>query len=94
LEHVVNQALHRRGANQPKVRLDCNGYRSTRILELQLLARKAAERVRTTGTPLSLQPMPSAERRIIHLALAEEADVRTESSGAGLRRHVVILPGQ
>ncbi|RPI21378.1 MAG: hypothetical protein EHM61_24900 [Acidobacteria bacterium] len=94
MEHVVNQALHHQGRSDSKVTLDCNGYRSTRVLELQLLARKAAEKVRTTGVPLSLQPMPSVERRVIHLTLAEEAGIRTESSGLGLNRHVVIIPGQ
>lgn len=94
LEHLVNQVVHHRGGDYLKITLDCNGYRSTRVLELQLMARKAAERVRTTGVSFSLQPMPAAERRVIHLTLAEEAGIRTESSGLGLNRHVVILPGQ
>jgi len=93
LEHVVNQVVHHRGESHLKVTLDCNGYRSTRVLELQLMARKAAEKVRTTGVSFSLQPMPAVERRVIHLTLAEEAGIRTESSGLGLNRHVVIFPG-
>jgi len=93
LEHLVNQVVHHRGGSHVKVTLDCNGYRSERVLELQLIARKAAEKVRTTGVSFSLQPMPAAERRVIHLTLAEEAGIRTESSGLGLNRHVVIFPG-
>jgi len=93
LEHVVNQLVHHRGGGHVKITLDCNGYRSTRMLELQLMARKAAEKVRTTGVSFSLQPMPAVERRVIHLTLAEEAGIRTESSGLGLNRHVVIFPG-
>ncbi len=93
LEHLVNQVVHHRGGGYLKITLDCNGYRSTRVLELQLMARKAADKVRTTGVSFSLQPMPAAERRVIHLTLAEEAGIRTESSGMGLNRHVVIFPG-
>ena len=93
LEHIVNQVLYRRGQGDAKVVLDCNDYRNTRLLELQLLARKAAEKVKTSGASFSFQPMPAVERRIIHLTLAEEQGVRTESSGLGTNRHVVILPG-
>ncbi len=93
LEHIVNQVVHHRGGGHLKLTLDCNGYRSERVLELQLLARKAAEKVRTTGVSLPLQPMPAVERRVIHLTLAEETGIRTESSGMGLNRHVVIIPG-
>ena len=93
LEHIVNQVAHHGGGSYLKLTLDCNGYRSTRVLELQLMARKAAEKVRTTGVSFSLQPMPAVERRVIHLTLAEEAGIRTESSGLGLNRHVVIFPG-
>ncbi|MFB3904336.1 MAG: protein jag [Acidobacteriota bacterium] len=94
LEHLVNQVIHHASGGQLKITLDCNGYRSTRVLELQLMARKAAEKVRTTGVSFSLQPMPAVERRVIHLTLAEEAGIRTESSGLGLNRHVVIFPGR
>lgn len=93
LEHIVNQVVHHRGSGHLKVTLDCNGYRSERVLELQLIARKAAEKVRTTGVSFSLQPMPAVERRVIHLTLAEETGIRTESSGMGLNRHVIIFPG-
>jgi len=94
LEHLVNQVVHHQSGGYSKITLDCNGYRSTRVLELELMARKAAEKVRTTGVSFSLQPMPAAERRVIHLTLAEEAGIRTESAGMGLNRHVVIFPGQ
>jgi spoIIIJ-associated protein len=94
LEHVLNQVTYRRGYCESKALLDCNDYRNTRTLELQLLARKAAEKVKVSGAAISLQPMPAVERRIIHLALAEDQEVRTESSGLGTDRHVMILPGQ
>jgi spoIIIJ-associated protein len=92
IEHIVNQVMYRRGQGESRVMIDCNDYRQTRVLELQLMARKAAERVKTTHAPFSLQPMPAFERRVIHVTLAEERGIRTESSGLGTNRHVVILP--
>ena len=92
IEHIVNQVMYRLGQGESRVMIDCNDYRQTRVLELQLMARKAAERVKTTHAPFSLQPMPAFERRVIHVTLAEEIGVRTESSGLGTNRHVIILP--
>ena len=60
--------------------------------QLQLLAKKAADKARLSGTKVSLQPMPASERRIIHLAVAEEAGVETQSEGRGRFRRVLISP--
>ena len=58
-----------------------------------MAARTAAEQVRRTGEPYRFGPMSSRERRIVHLALREEKDLRTESDGEGGRRSVVVYPG-
>jgi spoIIIJ-associated protein len=92
LNHLVNQVFFRKAGGRISFVVDCDDYRGTRVMELQLLARKAAERVRYTTQPYRLQAMPAGERRIIHLALAEEPGVRTESEGSGLYRRVVISP--
>ncbi len=72
--------------------VECNDYRATREAELEELARDAAERVKVSGDLLPMDPMPASERRVVHLALAQEPGVRTESEGAGIQRRVVILP--
>ncbi|HEV8130456.1 MAG TPA: R3H domain-containing nucleic acid-binding protein [Acidobacteriota bacterium] len=77
-----------------RVVLDCNDFRAMRSYELELLAKKAAEKVKTSHRPFPLQPMPANERRIIHLALAEDPQVKTESQGFGDNRRVVILPSE
>ena len=59
---------------------------------VQALAWSIAEQVKAGGEPFTLEPMSAYERRIIHLALAEHADVTTESIGEGEGRQVVILP--
>lgn len=92
INHLLNQIFFRRLPDRCSFVVDCNDYRSRRELELQLLARKAAENVRTARTPLPLQPMPASERRVIHMALADEPGITTMSEGAGENRMVVILP--
>jgi spoIIIJ-associated protein len=57
-----------------------------------MAASVAAEKVRQTGTPFHFAPMSSRERRMVHLALRDEADLRTESDGEGRDRCVVLYP--
>jgi spoIIIJ-associated protein len=52
----------------------------------------AAEKVRQTGAPFHFAPMSSRERRMVHLVLRDEADLRTESDGEGRDRCVVLYP--
>jgi spoIIIJ-associated protein len=54
----------------------------------------AAEKVRQTGTPFHFAPMSSRERRMVHLALRDETDLRTESDGEGRDRCVVLYPAE
>jgi spoIIIJ-associated protein len=75
-----------------RVRFDAGGYRAMRIEELRLSAHVAAERVRETKAPFRFNPMSARERRIVHLALQEEAGVRTSSEGDGEERQVVVHP--
>ncbi len=90
--HLVNQIYFRRLGRGRNVVLDCLNYRADKELELTLMADKAAEQTRITGRKLVLQPMNSAERRIIHLRLAEKDGIRTESEGFGQNRRISILP--
>ncbi|MDA2923287.1 hypothetical protein MYX65_01310 [Acidobacteria bacterium AH-259-L09] len=94
INHLLNRVFYRKSSDGYNFVVDCNEYRGTREMELQLLARKGAERVKLSGIPFRLQAMPASERRVVHLALVEEPGVRTESEGAGLHRRVVILPYQ
>jgi spoIIIJ-associated protein len=59
---------------------------------LKQLALRMAERVATTRKPAALEPMPANERRIVHLALRDHTQVRTESVGLGENRKVTIIP--
>lgn len=85
---MINQRLHR----WKNIVVDVEGYRQRRIEHLSQLALRLAQQVAQSGRPMSLEPMPANERRIIHLTLRESADVFTESIGEGARRKVQILP--
>ena len=92
LELLAIEILHLPSHEHEKINFDCMGRRRARMEELRLAARVAAEKVRRTGVPYRFQPMSSRERRIVHLVLREEQDLRTESDGEGLRRSVVLYP--
>jgi spoIIIJ-associated protein len=75
-----------------KITFDCHDWRGSRAEELKLMAEVAAQRVVETGDSFTLNPMSPRERRIIHLALREQPQVRTVSEGLGTERKVVIHP--
>ncbi len=92
LEHVTMEALRVPSEDHSRLSFDANDYRLLRIEELRLSATAAAEKVKRTGEPFRFNPMNSRERRVIHVALRHETAVRSESSGFGGYRQVVIYP--
>jgi len=92
LELLALEMLRLPSGEHEKVSFDCQGHRAQRIQELRTAANVAAEKVRRTGTPYTFSPMSSRERRIVHLALRDEADLHTESEGEGTRRCLVVYP--
>jgi spoIIIJ-associated protein len=93
LQFIVNILVARRlGEQEAPVILDVEHYKERRVKALQNLALRVAERVTQTGRPISLEPMPPFERRIIHLTLANHPAVKTESVGEGEMRKVTVLP--
>jgi len=72
--------------------VDVEGYRDRREKQLVQMANRMADQVTKSGRRQTLEPMPSAERRIIHIALREHPAVKTESTGEEPYRKVVILP--
>lgn len=90
LEYVVLKSVRLDEELFGRITFDCQEWRWLRAQELQLAARVAAERVVETGDPFALNPMNARERRIVHLALKNQPQVRTLSEGFGPERHVVI----
>jgi len=92
LELLAFEILRLPSGEHEKLAFDCKNQRSLRLQELRMAASVAAEKVRQTGTPFHFAPMSSRERRMVHLALRDEADLRTESDGEGRDRCVVLYP--
>jgi len=92
LQYVVNVMVNRKIGGRVLVNIDAEHYKRRREETLLGLARRMADRVRQTSRSLTLEPMPAAERRIVHLALIEDDQVTTGSVGEGESRKVVIYP--
>ena len=92
LQFIVNAMLARGEEPLGPVVVDVEQYRRRREQELRRLAERTARRAVSTGRGVRLDPMPPADRRVIHLALAESSDVTTQSDGEGADRRVVVSP--
>ena len=92
LELINMEMLRMHSDEHSRVSFDANDYRALRIEELRLSAVAAAEKVKHTGQPFHFNPMNSRERRVIHIALRNETELRSESSGSGPFRGVIVYP--
>jgi len=92
LEHATMEMLRMPSEDHSRLSFDSNDYRLLRIEELRLSAMTAAEKVKRTGVPFKFNPMNSRERRVIHIALRNEHEVRSESLGSGPQRQVIVYP--
>jgi spoIIIJ-associated protein len=90
LQYLVNLTVSRQVKARVGVVVDVEGYRQRRQESLQLLARRLADRVKSNGKTVTLEPMPPGERRIIHLELRDDPEVTTHSVGYGEDRKVAI----
>lgn len=92
LQFIVNLIVRKEFGESVRVVLDVERYRQRREESLRDMATKVAERVTQTGRGITLEPMSAADRRIVHLSLADREDVSTESVGFGEERKVSIFP--
>jgi spoIIIJ-associated protein len=92
VQYLVNASLHRRGLKGVEAVIDAQGYRKRRERTLTEVAVRAAEEVRRSGQPYALEPMTSAERKIVHTKVQELGGLATASEGLEPNRHVVVLP--
>ena len=74
--------------------VDCEDYRAKREETLTQLANRLAEKAVRTGRKINLEPMIPFERRVIHTALVDNTEVKTESEGKEPNRYVVIVPNE
>jgi spoIIIJ-associated protein len=91
IQVLANKALVGRKIEKA-IELDCESFKSSREEDLSRRAREVADRVRNGGREELLPSMSPIERRIVHIALREDADVTTESRGEGFYKRVAIIP--
>lgn len=92
LQYILGLMVNRQLRKWTRVTVDVEGYRERRERMIRDMAYRAADRARRFRQPVVMDPMPPAERRIIHLALQDHPDVTTQSIGEGDNRRVVISP--
>jgi spoIIIJ-associated protein len=94
VQELVRSMVQRRfvGQTHARVRLDVAGYRARRKVALERFAREVAESVRASGVAKALDPMGSADRKVVHDAVNEIEGVSTASEGEDAARRVVIRP--
>ncbi|MDZ7637481.1 MAG: R3H domain-containing nucleic acid-binding protein [Bryobacterales bacterium] len=80
------------GDEHSRIAFDCDNYRYLRMQELRMTATAAGDRVVQTNKAFTFNPMNSRERRMIHLALRNRPEVRSESASSLHGRYVVIYP--
>lgn len=92
LQYITRLIVSRRLQRRANIIVDAGGYKSKRSGRLRQLAERMANQAIQQGRPVSLEPMPPNERRIIHLTLRDNPAVTTESTGEGTSRKVTIIP--
>ena len=93
IQDLARVAAQRRlGDHETRLRIDVAGYRQRRETALASFARDVAAQVRESGAPRSLEPMSSADRKVIHDVLTDEVGVSSRSVGEDPDRRIIIDP--
>jgi spoIIIJ-associated protein len=90
LQHIVATAFRKQLGDDNRIVIDCNGYRKDKDAELRQMARFVAEKARASGIPQEMGPLNPYERRIVHLAIAEDPNATSESIGDAFMKTVII----
>jgi len=94
LQHVVATAFRRQLGDETRVVVDCNGFRREKDAEIKQMARYMAEKARSSGMAQEMGPLNPYERRIVHIAIAEDPTVSSESIGDAFMKTVIISARQ
>lgn len=94
LQFLVNKIVNKTAppGSKTEVIVDTENYRTRKTENLREMALKMSEKAKRTLKPVSFNPMPAGERRIVHLILAEEREVYTKSYGEGPLRRIIVYP--
>jgi spoIIIJ-associated protein len=90
LQYLVNLMLGRKYPGRGGVTIDVEHYKHRNEERIMNMAQRMGDRVRETGNSITLEPMSAAERRLVHVLFADDAELETNSVGEGENRKVVI----
>lgn len=94
LQYLAQVFLHRVAKEKLSVVVNVGNYRQKREEVLTRLAQRTAEKVKETGRPVFLEPMPAFERKMIHSALSKDEYIKTHSEGEDPYRYLVVEPAK
>jgi spoIIIJ-associated protein len=94
LQHIVSTAFRKALGDDRRVILDCQHFRRDKDTELRQMAKFLVEKARRVGLPQEIGPLNAYERRIVHLAVAEEPNASSESIGDAAVKTVIITAKQ
>ena len=92
IQYIVEKCTNKKTEQRVRVYVDVNGYLEKRKANLEGLAVRLAEKSKNNGKPVTVGKMNAYDRRIVHLALKDNTDVRTQSIGNGSIRKLMIFP--
>jgi spoIIIJ-associated protein len=90
LQHIVATTFRKQLGDDNRIVIDCNGFRKDKDAELRQMAKFIADKARSSGMPQEMGPLNPYERRIVHLAIAEDPGVTSESIGDAFMKTVII----
>ena len=94
MQHLLPRLIRGLIGETVPCRVDCDNFQEIRAEQLRVLAQRVATEVRDRRRPRTLEPMSPDERRIIHMTLADDSAVETESQGTGLFKRVMVMPAR
>jgi len=92
IQYIVGRIVGKQLGEKRMVVVDTERYRERRRENLEQVSRRMAEKAKSTGRAVSLQPMSASDRRIVHLALKHDREIETRSEGEGGMRSIRIIP--
>ena len=92
LQYLVTKILSKQTKKKPRVVIDIESYRERHKQSLVELALKHGAKAKRIGKPVTLNPMNAHDRRIVHLALQQDKEIKTKSRGEGLYKKIIIYP--
>lgn len=92
LQLIINQIISRQADTFKRVVVDIGGWRKSKEEDLKKRSLAWIEQVKESGKEMEVEPMPSWQRRIVHMTVSETDGVESESVGEGRERHLLIKP--